>query len=132
MAQDFEAELRAINAKLDQLIAAVDELRAVKKAKAESKKAKKEKLPPMTEDEMKAHQVRFGQLFDKWMAGDELEVQTELEKLDPDQLRRFADANNLNVTSKMAAQKVLQLIGARFREKRQLLGGMRRRSDTGE
>lgn len=132
MAQDLEAELRAIHAKLDQLIVAVDELRAVKKAKAESKKAKKQKLPPMTEEEIRAHQARFGELFDKWMAGNELEVQAELEKLEPDQLRRFADANNLNVTSKMAAQKVLHLIGARFREKRQLLGGMRRRSDTAE
>ena len=72
---------------------------------------------------MKEHQKRFGQLFDQWMEGHELEVQAELEKLDAGELRRFADANNLNVTSKMSAQKVLQLIGARFREKRQLYQG---------
>jgi len=72
---------------------------------------------------MKEHQKLFGQLFDQWMAGQELEVQTMLEKLEPIELRRFADSNNLNVTSKMSAQKVLQLIGARFREKRQLYQG---------
>lgn len=120
-------ELRAIHAKLDRLIAVV-EIRGAKRAKAAGAKVRKEKLPPMDEAEMKAHQEKFGQLFDEWMAGKELEVQTELERLDTEQLRRFADANNLNVTSKMAAQRVLQMIGARFREKRQLLSGMPRRS----
>ena len=120
-------ELRAINAKLDSLLAAVEELRGTKRAKAERDKARKVKLPPMTDDELKAHQSRFKDLFDRWASGQEMEVQTELEKLDSEQLRRLADANNLNVTSKMSAQKVLQLIGARFREKRQLLGGLRAR-----
>ena len=123
MCVDIKGELKAINDKLDTIIAAVEELRGAKRAKAAAKKAKKEKLPPLTEEEMKEHQKRFGQLFDHWMEGYELEVQTELEKLDAAELRRFADANNLNVTSKMAAQKVLQLIGARFREKRQLYQG---------
>jgi len=110
---------------LDQLIAAVEELRGVKRARAEAKKAKMEKLPPLTNEEIKSHQSRFSELFDRWRSGGELEVQTELEALDAEQLRRFADANNLNVTAKMSAQKVLHLIGARFREKRQLLGGIR-------
>lgn len=132
MSMDVEGELRAIHAKLDQLIAAVEELRGAKRAKAEAKKAKKEKLPPLTEEEIKAHQARFAELFQRWTVGSELEVQNELEALDAEQLRRFADANNLNVTSKMAAQKVLQLIGARFREKRQLLGGLRPRTEGSE
>lgn len=126
---DIEGELRAIHEKLDRLTTAVEELRNAKRAKAEAKKAKKEKLPPLTEEESKAHQARFTELFQRWIAGSELEVQTELEALDAEHLRRFADANNLNVTAKMAAQKVLQLIGARFREKRQLLGGLRPRME---
>jgi hypothetical protein len=38
-----------------------------------------------------------------------------------DDLRRFADANNLNVTSKTPKQKIMKLIAGRFRERRQLL-----------
>lgn len=129
---DIDSELKAIHAKLDQLIAAVEELRGVKRAKAEAKKASKEKLPPLTDEEIKAHQTRFSELFERWRSGDELEVQNQLEAMDVDQLRRFADANNLNVTSKMSGQKVLHLIGARFREKRQLLGGLRPRPEGSE
>src|SRR3972149_7648409 len=125
MGTDIQEELQAIHTKLDKLLAAVNDLLGAKRAKVEAKKARKAKLPPLTEEEIKEHQKRFGQLFDQWMEGHELEVQTELEKFDADQLRRFADANNLNVTSKMPVQKVLQLISARFREKRQLRLGMR-------
>ena len=132
MSNDIQDELRAIHAKLDQLVAAVEELRGAKRAKADAKRAKRQKPPPLTEDEIKTHQARFSQLFDQWMDGHEIEVQTELEKLDAEQLRRFGDANNLNITSKMPAQKVLQLISGRFREKRQLLGGMVRRRDDSE
>lgn len=129
---DIDSELKAIQAKLDQLIAAVEDLRGVKRAKAQAKKASKEKLAPLTDEEIKAHQTQFTELFERWRAGDELAVQNQLDAMDADQLRRFADANNLNVTSKMAVQKVLQLIGARFREKRQLLGGLRPRSEGSE
>jgi hypothetical protein len=37
------------------------------------------------------------------------------------ELRRFADANNLNVTSRTPKHKVMQLIAGRFRERRQLM-----------
>lgn len=130
MNADIEARLNRIESKLDQLLAVVEELRGARRVKAEARKAKKEKLPPLTQEEIASHQARFGQLFDKWMAGSELEVQSELEGLDVEQLRRFADANNLNVTSRMPAQKVLLLVAARFREKRQLLSGMARRSEA--
>ena len=123
MDTDIKEQLNVINEKLDLLLAAIDELRGAKKAKADARKAKKEKLPPLTEEEMKELQKRFGELFDQWLEGNELEVQTELEKLDAAELRRFADANNLNVTSKMPVQKVLHLIAGRFREKRQLYQG---------
>jgi hypothetical protein len=60
-----------------------------------------------------------------------LEIQEALEKLEADQLRRLADANNLNVTSKMPKQKVLHLIGARFREKKQIHKATGPREDHG-
>jgi hypothetical protein len=132
MSDQISEDLRAIRAKLDQILVVVEEIRSVKRAKAEAKKVKKEKLPPLTDAEIKEQQTRFTHLFDQWMDGHEIEVQSELEKLDVDQLRRFGDANNLNVTSKMSAQKVLQLISARFREKRQLLGSMVRRRESSD
>ncbi|MBI3581615.1 MAG: hypothetical protein HY098_06015 [Nitrospinae bacterium] len=125
MGTDIQEELQAINAKIDMILAAVNDLLGRKRARAETKKARKEKLSPLTEEEIKEHEKRFVQLFDQWMEGHELEVQTELEKFDAEQIRRFADANNLNVTSKMSVQKVLRLISARFREKRQLQVGIR-------
>jgi hypothetical protein len=38
-----------------------------------------------------------------------------------DELRRLADANHLNVTSKTTKPRVMTLIAGRFRERRQLL-----------
>ena len=42
----------------------------------------------------------------------------------PEDIRRFGDANNLNVTSKMSKDKVIQLISVRFREKKLLSQNM--------
>jgi len=80
----------------------------------------KQKPSPLTQDDITALQAQFARLYERWIDGNELETQDALEQLDADQLRRLADANNLNVTSKMPKQKVLHLIGARFREKKQL------------
>ena len=129
MGTDIGDELKRIEEKLDQLIRAVDELLARKRAKASARRANAERLPPVTEQEVVAYQATFQRLFDLWMTGKELEVERELSALDREQLRRFGDANNLNVTSRMPSQKVMQLIGARFREKRQLLAGMKRRPE---
>ena len=106
--------------RLDALEAKLDRVLAILESKKTSKARPKAKLTPLTESEISGLQKQFGALFDRWMAGEEIEVEAELEKLDVEQLRRFADANNLNVTSKMPRGRVLQLIGARFREKRQL------------
>ena len=122
-------ELRAVHAKLDKLVAAVETLHGAKRAKAEAKRARRAKLPPLTEEDLKLHKEQFTSFYERWRAGNEAEVQHELEELDAEQLRRFADANNLNVTSKMPAQKVLHLISARFREKRQLQEGLWPRSE---
>lgn len=127
MSSDIDEQLRSINAKLDKLIDGIEELRGKKRSQLNAKKARKEKLAPLTQEDIDAHQTLFAELFERWRNGEELDVQTRLEQFDVDQLRRFADANNLNVTSKMSAQKVLQLIAARFREKRQLLSGMVRK-----
>jgi hypothetical protein len=63
------------------------------------------------------------------MDGREIEVQSELDGIELDQLRRFADANNLNVTAKMSKSRILELVSARFREKRQLHRSPISRSD---
>ncbi len=47
-------------------------------------------------------------------------MQGELDRLDVEELRRFADSNNLNGTYKMSKERLLHIIGARFREKKQL------------
>ena len=78
---------------------------------------------------MAALQAQFASFCERWINGHELETQEALDKLDADQLRRLADANNLNVTSKMPKLKVLHLIGARFREKKQLRKPMGPRED---
>jgi hypothetical protein len=78
---------------------------------------------PLTQEEIDSYRAKFDLLYERWLSGQEVEVQGELENFNADDLRRFADANNLNVTSKMPKQKVLHLIGARFREKKQLFRG---------
>jgi hypothetical protein len=49
-----------------------------------------------------------------------------------EELRRFADANNLTVTSKTTKQKLLQLIAGRFRERRQLMRSHYKRQSPSE
>ena len=119
MSPEILSRLLEIEKKLDDLARSIEELRAANLARPRVRK-KKEKLPPPTADEISAHRSHFASLFQRWMDGRELEVHSELDKLDPDQLRRFADANNLNVTAKMSKERILELVAARFREKRQL------------
>jgi hypothetical protein len=121
--EDLHAEIRALHEKLDRLLVLVEARKSAKPVARPQTKPRKPKPAPLTEDEVKHLQDRFAELFVRWLEGQELEVQDELENLDVDRLRRFADANNLNVTAKMPKQRVLQLIGARFREKRQLHRG---------
>ena len=119
---DFATELHALHEKVDRALTLLEDLKSARASRS-GKKSPREKLPPLTDDEIKQHQARFSDLYSRWLQGQELDVQDELELLDVEGLRRFADANNLNVTSKMPKQRVLQLIGARFREKRQLHRG---------
>lgn len=121
--QELLLEIRALHEKLDRVLALLEASKTKTPAARSRPRAPKPKPVPLTEAEIRDLQAQFGNLFSRWMDGHELEVQDELEKLDVDQLRRFADANNLNITAKMPKQRVLQLVGARFREKRQLHKG---------
>lgn len=111
--------LKHMQEQLDEILLIVKELQNQRRAKAIAKKAKT-KPAPLTEEEITKYKEKFVVLYDQWLNNDEMKVQSELESLEADELRRFADANNLNVTSKTPKQKCLQLIAARFREKRQL------------
>lgn len=111
--------LDKIEQKLDLILKGMDDLKAASALRARAR-TKKEKLPPPTAEENLANRERFASLYQRWMDGREIEVHDELNELQPEHLRRFADANNLNVTAKMSKQRTLELISARFREKRQL------------
>lgn len=130
MDSEVKARLRAIEVKLDILAKGIEDLRALNASRAQAR-TKKEKLPPPTAEEIAANRERFSSLYQRWMDGKEVEVHDELNGLELEQLRRFSDANNLNVTAKMSKQRMLELISARFREKRQLHKPPVGRSDTG-
>jgi hypothetical protein len=117
--QEILDEIRRLSEKMDRIAAVLGEMRAERQASRKSR-APKPKPAPLTADEIDRYQTEFAGLYEQWLAGDELGVHSKMDKLDAEELRRFADANNLNVTSKMAKERVLQLIGARFREKKQL------------
>ena len=121
--------LNNIQKQLDEVLLIVKELQGQKRARAEAKKAKA-KPAPLTEEEIIKYKEKFNILYEQWLGGDEGKVQSELETLEADELRRFADANNLNVTSKTPKPKCLQLIAARFREKRQLTKETPKRENT--
>lgn len=127
---ELKSELARLNEKLDCILVILNARAATAQKKSDERRAKQEKPLPLTEDEIKQQQERFQELFSRWMSGFELEVQTELEAVDAEALRRFADANNLNITTKTPKAKALQLIAGRFREKRQLIQGLASRRDA--
>ena len=131
MESELLVRLRAIEEKLDVLVKGIEELRAKGASRAQARK-KKDKLPPPTPEEIASHREHFTSLYQRWMEGKEVEVHSEIDGIELDQLRRFADANNLNVTVKMSKNRLLELIAARFREKRQLHKSPISRSDSTE
>ncbi len=108
-------ELKNINRHFEELINFVQT-----NVKPKQQRALKIKLAPLTEEDIKNYQNKFNFLYKRWLDGYESEVRTDLEKFSPDEIRRFGDANNLNVTSKTSKEKVLHLISIRFREKKML------------
>lgn len=122
-------ELRRLNEKVDSLASAVDELLAKKRRKAENKKARSvARLAELTPEQAGVQQSRFTGLYERWRNNEEAAVREELEAMSADDLRLFADANNLNVTAKTPKDKVIHLIGIRFREKKQLMQNLGRNS----
>jgi hypothetical protein len=96
---ELKLELAKLHEKLDRVLAILDAKAVAAQRKLAERRSRQEKPLPLTEDEIKQQQERFQKLFYRWMGGFELEVQTELEAADADALRRFADANNLNITT---------------------------------
>lgn len=117
------AALEKIQAQLDEILTVVRALEGKKLARAAAKRAKL-KATQLTDVQIGELKAQFASLYDRWLSGNETTVQAELEQMDADQLRFLADANNLNVTSKTPKAKCIHLIGARFREKRQLTAGL--------
>ena len=117
--QEILRQLEILGGKIDHIKSLVESIRSQQEAK---RKPRPQKLKPaaLTPEEIERHQTMFRQLYDRWLSGDELGVQGQLDKLEVEELRRFGDSNNLNITSKMSKDRVLQLIGARFRERKQL------------
>ena len=113
------AELKALGGRLDKMEATLSILAGKKKQQAENKK-NKAKPAPLTPQEVGPLQEQFKNLYSRWLENQETSVREELEAMSVEDLRKFADANNLNVTAKTSKERVIQLIGFRFREKKQL------------
>jgi len=111
--QEIKGTLLSIENKIDELV-------TKKNIQREKSKKIKVKSKPLDEAEILKYKEQFNVLFDNWINGNELEVSQELERLSPDEIRNFGQANNLNVTSKMSKEKVMNLINMRFREKKML------------
>ena len=120
MSQKLEEQMKLLLEKVDRVLSLLETRSGDSSRRTKEPRARKQKSPPASADEVASHQARFESLFETWSAGEELKVEKELDAMDAEELRRFADANNLNVTSKTPKQKVMQLIAGRFRERRQL------------
>jgi DNA polymerase III sliding clamp (beta) subunit (PCNA family) len=121
MSASLEEQLKLLHEKLDRIISLLETRPKLNVKSQASDKAGTKKHAPVSQDDIARAQERFERLYRIWEAGEELKVVEELDAMDAAELRRFADANNLNVTSKTAKQKVMKLIEGRFRERRQLM-----------
>jgi hypothetical protein len=120
-------ELRSLHEKIDGLTTSIAELVGQKRNKAEKRKKDVKQLQ-LTPAEIERYQAQFKDLYNRWLENQETSVHEELERMSVEELRRFADANNLNVTAKTSKEKVVRLIGFRFREKKQLTHSVLRSS----
>lgn len=121
MSAALEEQLNLLLEKVDRILSLLETRPNPAPRRSAREKAAKGKPVPVGPDDIKRDQERFERLYGIWDAGEEVQVVGELEAMDADELRRFADANNLNVTSKTTKQKVLKQISGRFRERRQLM-----------
>ena len=117
-------EVTALAAKEEKILICLESIKEnlnKKEVKRITKKITTQNKPPLSMEEIEQYKKQFSSLFERWMHGEELQVKDILDAFDAQDLRRFADANNLNVTTKMPKQRVLFLIDARFREKKLLM-----------
>jgi hypothetical protein len=130
MSSSLEEQLKLLADKVDRILLLLEGRRIGHRSERKIK-AKKDKPASPSAEDVSDHQDKFERLYGLWDAGEEVQVENELTAMDADELRRFADANNLNVTSKTPKQKIMQLIAGRFRERRQLMRShFNRRSST--
>jgi hypothetical protein len=121
MSQKLEEQMKLLLEKVDRVLSLLEKPPDVQHRETKAPRTRKQKAAPLSAEEMANHQARFESLFEIWNTGEEVHVENQLGAIDAHELRRFADANNLNVTSKTPKQKVMQLIAGRFRERRQLM-----------
>ena len=131
MSATLEEQLKLLVEKVDRILSLLETGPRTAPRRATGSKSK-QKPSPLGPDEIARHQERFEKLYGIWEAGEELQVEKELDAMDADELRRFADANNLNVTSKTPKPKAMQLIAGRFRERRQLMRSHFNRRSTAD
>lgn len=120
MSDKLEENIRVLMEKVDRILSLLEGGNKKSRRRTDDQVPKQKAIPPSA-DEIAAYQARFESLFDIWTKGEELQVETHLNTMSAEELRRFADANNLNVTSKTPKKKILQLVAGRFRERRQLM-----------
>ena len=121
MSSTLEEQLTLLLEKVDRILLLLETRPGPAHQRVVGKDTGKEKLSPLSSDDITRHQERFEKLYGTWDAGEGLQVVDELEAMHADELRKFADANNLNVTSKTPKGKVIKLIVGSFRERRQLM-----------
>jgi hypothetical protein len=85
--EELSESLKQIQKQLDEVLVIVKELQGHKKQRAAAKKAAKAKPSPLTEEEITKYKEQFNVLYDRWLGGDEVNVQAELENMDADELR---------------------------------------------
>jgi hypothetical protein len=121
MSSTLEEQLTLLLEKVDRILLLLETRPGPARQRVVGEDTRKEKPLVLSPGDITRHQERFEKLYGTWDAGEGLQVVDELEAMHADELRRFADANNLNVTSKTPKRKVMQLIAGRFPERRQLM-----------
>jgi hypothetical protein len=131
MSSTLEEQLTLLLEKVDRILLLLETRPGPARQRVVGEDTGKENPSPLNSDNITRHQERFEKLYGTWDAGKGLQVVDELVAMHADELRKFADANNLNVTSKTPKQKVIKLIAGSFRERRQLMRShFNRRSAT--
>ena len=131
MPSTLEEQLTLLLEKVDRILLLLETRPGPARQRVVGEDTGKEKPSPLSSDDITRHQERFEKLYGAWDAGEGLQVVDELVAMHADELRKFADANNLNVTSKTPKRIVMKLIAGRFRERRQLMRShFNRRSAT--